>query len=161
MSSILKVDTIQNTAGAAPFITSLGMKAKYFNCNVSGNYTSGGTRTYTLSNFAGDGASVSSNTITITEAGVYLLQKCYSCTSTTDANARWQENYIYINDSKVLDIRQFVINVDSNYEYYNINGSIIKSLSVGDEIELRGNGQNNWTINAGTLGSNFFGVRLQ
>jgi len=161
MSSILKVDTIQNTAGAVPFITDLGMKLKYFSCNVSGTYSLGAERTYTLSNFTGDAASVSSNTITITEAGVYLLQKCYNCTSTSNANARWQENYIYINGTKVLDVRQFIINVDSNYEYYNINGSIIKSLSVGDQIELRGNGQNNWVINAGTLGSNFFGLKLQ
>ena len=159
--SVLKVDTIQDTAAESPFITSLGMKLKYFNCNVSGSYTSGGTRTYTLSNFAGDGATISSNTITITEAGVYLLQKCYSCTSTTDANARWQESYIYINGTKVLDIRDHVINIDNNYEYYSLHGSLIRSLSVGDEIELRGNGQNNWVINAGTLGSNFFGLRIQ
>ena len=160
MSSILKVDTIQNTAGAAPFITSLGMKAKYFAVTVGETTVSAGTTTtYALSNLLGTGATLSNNLLTVAEAGDYLLQFYVGCAYTSGSNSRYQENYLHVNSTKIIDSRDHVINIDSNYEYYSCHGSKIYTLAAGDVLKLSGNGQGNYIVRS-AYGSNFFGIKL-
>ena len=160
MSSILKVDTIQTTAGAAPFITSLGMKAKYFAVTVGETTVSAGTTTtYALSNLLGTGATLSNNLLTVAEAGDYLLQFYVGCTYTSGSNSRYQENYLHVNSTKIIDSRDHVINIDSNYEYYTCTGHRIYTLAAGDVLKLSGHGQGNYIVRS-AYGSNFFGIKL-
>ena len=163
MSSILKVDTIQTTAGAAPFITSLGMKAKYFGVTVGDTTGSAGsTVTYDLSSLIGTGATLdtSADTLTVSEAGDYLLMATLGCSYESNSNSRYQENYVYVNSTKIMDLRDNITNIDSNYEYYTCTGARIYTLAANDVLKLQGLGQGNWEVRS-AYGSNFFGVRLQ
>ena len=161
MSSIIKVDTIQNTAGAAPFITSLGMKAKYFAVTVGDTTVSAGgtTTTYALSNLLGTGATLSNNLLTVTEAGDYLLQFFVGCAYTGSGSSRYQENYLHVNSTKILDSRDNVTNIDGNYEYYTCTGHRIYTLAAGDVLKLHGHSQGNYIVKS-AYGSNFFGIKL-
>ena len=160
MSSILKVDTIQTTAGAAPFITSLGMKAKYFGVTLGDTTVSAGSQvTYDMSSLIGTGATLSNDLLTVTEAGDYLLQFYVGCAYTGSGSSRYQENYLHVNSTKIIDSRDHVINIDSNYEYYTCTGHRIYTLAAGDVLKVSGNGQGNYIVRS-AYGSNFFGIKL-
>ena len=161
MTSIIKVDQIQTAAGAAPAITDLGVSMRYFKSTISSaNYASGGERVYGLSYFAGSTGTGGSDAITITEAGTYKLDFFIGSFTTEDGvNSRWQENYLYLNSTKILDSRANVTDIDNNNEYYAINGTIIVDCAVGDTLQLRGNGVVSWGINA-SYGSNITGIRI-
>jgi len=164
MTSILKVSTIQNTAGGAPTAADLGIGINYFQVNVTQqNYlASAGNVDYELDTFIGNGATFndSTDTITVTDAGVWQINLFLSCAATGNASVRWQENYVYQNATKILDSRSFIYNVDQYVEYYAINASRIVNVSSGDTFTLSGNGQVDWSINSGDQGSNFNAIRL-
>ena len=160
MSSILKVDTIQNTAGAAPFVTSLGMKAQYFGVTLGDTTVSASTTTkYNMSSLIGTGATLSNDLLTVTEAGDYLLQFFISCAYTSGSNSRYQENYLHVNAAKIIDSRDHVINIDGNYEYYTCTGHRIYTLAANDVLQVSGHGQGNYIVRS-AYGSNFFGIKL-
>ena len=163
MASTIKVNTIQNVAGSAPLITDLGMKVDWFQTRITtASYTAaGGTQKYAMDTFEGTGASFndSTDTITITAASVWKINLFLGCASTGNGDARWQENYIYHNSTRVLDTRHFVININTDNEYYGIHGSKILTCAAGDTIYVSGNGQLNWSIDGGS-GSNFHAIRL-
>jgi|TARA_B100000035_G_scaffold40339_1_gene30420 hypothetical protein len=162
MASTLKVNTIQTAAGGVGFITDLGMKAKYFAVTVGDTTCSAGSATtYDLSSLIGTGATLdtSNDTLTVTEAGDYLLCATLGCSYTSNSNSRYQENYVFVNSTKIMDLRDNITNIDSNYEYYTVVGSRIYTLAANDVLKLQGNGQGNWQVRA-AYGSNFFGIRL-
>jgi hypothetical protein len=160
MSSILKVDTIQTTAGAAPFITSLGMKAQYFGVTLGDTTVSASTTTtYDMSSLIGTGATLSNDLLTVTEAGDYLLQFYVGCAYTGSGNSRYQENYLHVNSTKIIDSRDNVTNIDGNYEYYTCTGHRIYTLAANDVLKVSGNGQGNYIVRS-AYGSNLFGIKL-
>ncbi len=162
MTSTLKVNTIQTAAGAVPFITDLGMKAKYFAVTLGDTSVAATTvTTYDMSNLIGTGATLdtSADTLTVTEAGDYLLMATISCAYTTDANTRFQENYLYVNSTKILDIRDTITDVNGDYEYYTVTGSRIYTLAANDVLKWQGYGQGGYEVRS-AYGSNFLGIRL-
>lgn len=160
MSSILKVDTIQTTAGAAPFITSLGMKAQYFGVTIGDTTVSAMSETtYDMSSLIGTGVTLNNDLLTVTDAGDYLLQFYLGCAYTSNSNSRYQENYLYVNSTKIVNSRDNITNIDNNYEYYTCTGSIIYTLAANDVLKLSGLGQGNYIVKS-SYGSNFFGIKL-
>ena len=160
--STLRVGTIHDTTGAAPFITDLGMKTKYFGVDLGLTVVPAATLTnYDMTNLIGSGATLdtSADTLTITEAGDYFLMATISCAYTTDANTRYQESYLYVNSTKILDIRDTITDVDGSYEYYTVTGSRIYTLAVGDVLKWQGLGQGAYEVRS-AYGSNFLGIRL-
>jgi hypothetical protein len=162
MASTLKVNTIQTAAGAVPFITDLGMKAKYFAVTLGDTSVAANTvTTYDMSNLIGTGATLdtSADTLTVAEAGDYLLMATINCAYTTDANTRFQENYVYVNSTKIMDLRDTITDINGDYEYYQVTGSRIYTLAANDVLKLQGNGQGAFEVRS-AYGSNFMGIRL-
>ena len=162
MASTLKVNTIQTAGGAVPFITDLSMKAKFFSVTVGDTTCSAGSAvTYDLSSLIGTGATLdtTNDTLTVAEAGDYLLMVTLGCSYQSNSNSRYQENYVFVNSTKIMDLRDNITNIDSNYEYYTVTGARIFTLAANDVLKLQGNGQGDWQVRS-AYGSNFFGIRL-
>jgi hypothetical protein len=164
MTSIIKVDQIQKPDGTAPTAADLGFAIPYFQGRIpTANYPAQTQLTYTLNNFMTVNSAASlgadNQTVTINTAGVWKLDLTISCQSDSNASPRWQENYIYLNGGKIFDVRDHVINIDNSGEYYTLSGSLIYTLSSGDQLTLQANGQNTWQTNAAYY-SNFNGIRL-
>ena len=93
------------------------------------------------------------------EAGDYLLQVTLVFAMVEDGDTRWQENYLYVNSTKILDVRTTVKNLTGDYEYYTCSGSRIYPLAAGDVLKLQGNGQMGYQLRQ-AYGSNLLGIRL-
>ena len=165
MTSIIKVDQIQNAAGNSLSIPSAGMLIPYFVGYITtASYIAVSQTNYTLTNFAtsnSDTASIAADnqTITINKAGVWKIELTVTGVGTDGTSSRFQENYIYKNSTKLLDVRTHVINIDSNSEYYTCSGSVIVTCAAGDTITARGLGQRTWNTNL-LYGSNISGIQL-
>jgi len=164
MASTLKVNTIQNAAGSAPFFTDLGMKSKYFAVEINNTSLTENVLTrYNLGTLIGDAGTVSSNQVTIAQAGTYILHFFIACAGIENANSRWQENYLKLtrggSTTTLLDARDHIINIDTNYEYYHVSASRIHGLQANDIIFIETNGQN--TASGGSNGSQFMGIRIE
>lgn len=164
MSSILKVDQIQTSNGNSLSVPSAGMLTPYFVGYITTASYSASTETnYTLTNFATSNSDTSiaadNQTITINKAGVWKIDLTFTGVGTDATSSRFQENYIYKNSTKLLDVRAHVINIDSNSEYYTCSGSVIVTCALGDTITARGLGQRTWNSNL-LYGSNISGTQL-
>ena len=164
MSSILKVDQIQTSNGNSLSVPAAGMLTPYFVGYITtASYSASTQHNYTLTNFATSNSDTSiaanNQTITINKAGVWKIDLTFTGLATDASNSRFQENYIYKNSTKLLDVRAHVINVDSNSEYYTCSGSVIVTCALGDTITARGLGQRTWNSNL-LYGSNISGTQL-
>jgi hypothetical protein len=164
MSSILKVDQIQTSNGNSLSVPAAGMLTPYFVGYITtASYSASTQHNYTLTNFATSNSDTSiagnNQTITINKAGVWKIDLTFTGVATDASNSRFQENYIYKNSTKLLDVRAHVINVDSNSEYYTCSGSVIVTCASGDTITARGLGQRTWNSNL-LYGSNISGTQL-
>jgi len=93
--------------------------------------------------------SAANDEITINESGLWKLTLDINGVMTEQASSRWMENYIYLNGVKVLDRRMFVIDIDSNNEYFHVGGSVVLNLNEGDIIVVKAQWQR-----AGDIGYN-------
>jgi len=164
MSSILKVDQIQTSNGNSLSVPAAGMLTPYFVGYITtASYSASTQHNYTLTNFATSNSDTSiagnNQTITINKAGVWKIDLTFTGVATDASNSRFQENYIYKNSTKLLDVRAHVINIDSNSEYYTCSGSVIVTCASGDTITARGLGQRTWNTNL-LYGSNISGTQL-
>lgn len=164
MTSILKVDQIQTSSGNSLSVPSAGMLTPYFIGYITtASYSAGTQHNYTLTNFATSNSdtliAANNQTITINKAGVWKIDLTLTGVGTDSTSSRFQENYIYKNSTKVLDVRAHVNNIDTNYEYYTCSGSVIVTCASGDTITALGNGQRTWNTNL-LYGSNISGTQL-
>jgi len=164
MTSIIKVDQIQTSNGNSLSVPSAGMLTPYFVGYITtASYSAVTQHNYTLTNFATSNSDTSiagnNQTITINKAGVWKIDLTFTGVATDASNSRFQENYIYKNSTKLLDVRAHVINIDSNSEYYTCSGSVIVTCASGDTITARGLGQRTWNTNL-LYGSNISGTQL-
>jgi hypothetical protein len=136
------------------------MKAQYFGVTLGDTTVSASTTTtYDMSSLIGTGATLSNDLLTVTEAGDYLLQFYVGCAYTGSGNSRYQENYLHVNSTKIIDSRDNVTNIDGNYEYYTCTGHRIYTLAANDVLKVSGNGQGNYIVRS-AYGSNLFGIKL-
>ena len=164
MTSIIKVDQIQTSNGNSLSVPAAGMLTPYFVGYITtASYSASTQHNYTLTNFATSNSDTSiagnNQTITINKAGVWKIDLTFTGVATDASNSRFQENYIYKNSTKLLDVRAHVINIDSNSEYYTCSGSVIVTCASGDTITARGLGQRTWNTNL-VYGSNISGTQL-
>ena len=164
MTSIIKVDQIQTLNGNSLSVPAAGMLTPYFVGYITtASYSASTQHNYTLTNFATSNSDTSidadNQTITINKAGVWKIDLTFTGVATDASNSRFQENYIYKNSTKLLDVRAHVINIDSNSEYYTCSGSVIVTCASGDTITARGLGQRAWSSNL-LYGSNISGIQL-
>jgi hypothetical protein len=164
MTSIIKVDQIQTSSGNSLSVPSAGMLTPYFIGYITtASYSAGTQHNYTLTNFATSNSdtliAANNQTITINKAGVWKIDLTLTGVGTDSTSSRFQENYIYKNSTKVLDVRAHVNNIDTNYEYYTCSGSVIVTCASGDTITALGNGQRTWNTNL-LYGSNISGTQL-
>jgi hypothetical protein len=164
MTSIIKVDQIQTSSGNSLSVPSAGMLTPYFIGYITtASYSAGTQHNYTLTNFATSNSdtliAANNQTITINKAGVWKIDLTLTGVGTDATSSRFQENYIYKNSTKVLDVRAHVNNIDTNYEYYTCSGSVIVTCASGDTITARAIGQRTWNTNL-LYGSNISGTQL-
>jgi hypothetical protein len=164
MTSIIKVDQIQTSSGNSLSVPSAGMLTPYFIGYITtASYSAGTQHNYTLTNFATSNSdtliAANNQTITINKAGVWKIDLTLTGVGTDSTSSRFQENYIYKNSTKVLDVRAHVNNIDTNYEYYTCSGSVIVTCASGDTITARAIGQRTWNTNL-LYGSNISGTQL-